>query len=113
MSNNELPETIYTLHEAAERLRTTPRVLARIARRYGRCAEIGRSLRFSEADIAALWQAIRVTAKEPWAYHAAPASAPTSDKAHARLLGRLSERRADKSLRDLMKRPRKPREPSG
>ncbi len=33
-------------------------MLARIARRYGRCAEIGRSLRFSEADIAALWQAI-------------------------------------------------------
>ncbi|MDF2810525.1 MAG: hypothetical protein K0S56_1556 [Microvirga sp.] len=94
MRNNELPETIYTLHEAAERLRTTPRMLARIARRYGRCAEIGRSLRFSEADIAALWQAIRVTAKEPWAYHAAPAAPGPADQ-------RLNE-----SLRELMKRPR-------
>lgn len=65
MRSNELPETIYTLQEAAERLRTTPRALARIARGYGRCAEIGRSLRFCEADIAALWEAIRVTAKEP------------------------------------------------
>lgn len=93
MRSNELPETIYTLQEAAERLRTTPRVLARIARRYGRCAEIGRSLRFSEADIAALWQAIRIQPKEPWAFHASTIPAP-------------SDLRLSQSLRELMKRPR-------
>ncbi|MBS7546281.1 helix-turn-helix domain-containing protein [Ancylobacter oerskovii] len=62
--------TIYTLEEAADRLRTTPRMVARLARRYGRCARIGREYRFSEGDLAALWDAIRLPAKEPWAHHA-------------------------------------------
>jgi hypothetical protein len=54
---------IYTLAEAAERLRTTGNALARLARRTGHCSQIGRDLRFSEADMEALWQELRVPAK--------------------------------------------------
>lgn len=51
---------IYTLAEAAERLRMSKNALARIARRTGHCAETGRNLLFSETDLDAIWEAIRV-----------------------------------------------------
>jgi len=55
---------IYTLAEAAERLRTTRHAVSRAARRYGLCAIIGRDLRFTEADLVALFEAMRVKPKD-------------------------------------------------
>jgi hypothetical protein len=56
---------IYTLTEAAQRMRTNKNALARLARRNGHCSTIGRALLFSEADLAALWEAMRVPATSP------------------------------------------------
>ena len=53
-------EKIYTLAEASERLRLNKNALARLARRTGHCAEAGRKLLFSETDLSALWQEMRV-----------------------------------------------------
>ena len=55
-----MPDTIYTLAEAAERFRMTKNALARLARRTGRCSQVGRDLLFSEADLAAIWESMRV-----------------------------------------------------
>ncbi|ODT69046.1 MAG: hypothetical protein ABS75_18520 [Pelagibacterium sp. SCN 63-23] len=62
MTETTLPK-IYTLGEAAERLRLNKNALARLARRTGHCAEAGRNLLFSEADLLALWDEMRVEPK--------------------------------------------------
>lgn len=60
-SINEMTlDTIYTLAEAAERFRMTKNALARLARRTGRCSQVGRDLLFSEADLAAIWESMRL-----------------------------------------------------
>ncbi|WP_390888803.1 helix-turn-helix domain-containing protein [Devosia neptuniae] len=53
-------DPIYTLAEAAERFRMTKNAVARLARRTGRCSQVGRHLLFSEADLAAIWESMRV-----------------------------------------------------
>lgn len=61
MSEQTLP-TIYTLAEAAERLRMNKNALSRLARRTGHCSQAGRNLLFSEEDLLALWEEMRVPA---------------------------------------------------
>jgi excisionase family DNA binding protein len=51
--------TIYTLEEAAEKLRLEKRTVAKIARKNGLCSLAGREYRFSEKDIIAIWDVIR------------------------------------------------------
>jgi hypothetical protein len=58
-------DTIYTADEAAERLRLTNRGVIKLAKQYGLCSRIGRDYLFSEADLLAIWQAIREPAKVP------------------------------------------------
>ncbi|MBX5234151.1 MULTISPECIES: hypothetical protein [unclassified Rhizobium] len=58
-------DTIYTVDEAANRLRLTNRALIKIAREYGYCSRSGRDYLFSEADLLAIWQALREPAKSP------------------------------------------------
>ncbi|MCZ0734573.1 helix-turn-helix domain-containing protein [Phreatobacter sp. AB_2022a] len=50
---------IYTTDEAAERLRLTRRAIIKLARQHGQCSRVGRDYLFSEADLLALWQALR------------------------------------------------------
>jgi hypothetical protein len=52
-------ETIYTLVEAAEKMRLKPRALAAFARERGFCAVHGRTVLFSESDLVAIWEAMR------------------------------------------------------
>ena len=76
--------TIYTLHEAAERMRLTPNALARLSRRTGHCSAVGRTLLFSEADLVALWESMRVVAKVPRNHqHAGYSEKVISEKAQA------------------------------
>lgn len=56
---------VYTLAEAAERLRLTNRGVAKIARRYGLCMVTGRKLLFTERDIEAILDTLRVAPAEP------------------------------------------------
>jgi len=56
-------DKIFTLAEAAERLRLNRNALARLARRTGHCAQAGRTLLFSESDLVAIWEEMRVPAK--------------------------------------------------
>lgn len=58
-------DAIYTSDEAAERLRLSNRGLIKIAKTYGYCSRAGRDYLFSEADLLAIWQAIREPAKAP------------------------------------------------
>lgn len=58
-------EKIYTLAEASERLRLNKNALARIVRRTGHCSVAGRTVLFSEGDLKAIWDAIRVQKSEP------------------------------------------------
>ncbi|MBO0719046.1 MAG: hypothetical protein J2P55_17185, partial [Rhizobiales bacterium] len=48
--------TVYTLREAAAELKLKPRMVAKIAKRYGLCSAFGRELLFSESDILAIWE---------------------------------------------------------
>ncbi len=58
-----LPQ-IYTLHEAAERLRMKPNALGRLARRKGLCAINGRDLFFSDRDLIDIAKIMRVAARD-------------------------------------------------
>lgn len=51
--------TIYTLEEAAAKLRLEKRTVAKLARKNGLCSLAGREYRFSDNDITAIWDAIR------------------------------------------------------
>lgn len=83
---------IYTLAEAAERLRTSKSAVSRIARRTGHCSIFGsRTMRFSESDLLALWDATRVTPTEP----------------RERLPARRSEEETRRRALELLGRPRK------
>ncbi len=64
MSQESL-DKIYTVDEAADRLRLTNRAIIKIARKYGCCSRFGRDYLFSEADLLAIWQVLREPAKEP------------------------------------------------
>lgn len=89
-----LPPTIYTLGEAAERLRMSRHALAKVARRTGHCSQAGRALLFSEADLAAIWLAMRVQPAEKGQEgpSLAVASIGLEERARA-LLARPSRRR--------------------
>lgn len=50
---------IYSLQEAAEYLKVSRHTLARAARRHGIGARFGRDIRFSEADVKEMWDAMR------------------------------------------------------
>lgn len=52
-------DTIFTTDEAAARLRLSRRGLIKLARTHGACSRNGRDYLFSEADLLALWQAMR------------------------------------------------------
>lgn len=56
---------VYTLAEAAERLRMNRHGLAKVARRIGACAQLGRQLLFTDADLEAIWADLRVPKKPP------------------------------------------------
>ncbi len=56
--------TIYTLHEAAEKLRIKPNALGRLARRQGLCAAHSRDLLFSGQDLNDIAEIMRVAARD-------------------------------------------------
>ncbi|MDX3976696.1 hypothetical protein [Shinella sp.] len=64
MSEEKLDQ-IYTADEAAVRLRLTNRALIKIARKHGCCSRFGRDYLFSEADLLAIWEALRESEREP------------------------------------------------
>ncbi|MGX1786145.1 helix-turn-helix domain-containing protein [Bosea sp. NPDC055332] len=51
--------TIYSLQEAADYLKVSKSALARAARRHGIGARFGREIRFNEADVKDMWEAMR------------------------------------------------------
>ncbi|MBN7807255.1 hypothetical protein JZX86_18030 [Agrobacterium rosae] len=58
-------DKIYSVAEAADRLRLSNRALIKVARKHGHCSRFGRDYLFSEADLLAIWQVLREPAKEP------------------------------------------------
>jgi hypothetical protein len=56
---------VYTLSEVGNHLRMTNRAVAKIARAHGLCTISGRTMTFTEEDIDAIKQAMRVAPKEP------------------------------------------------
>lgn len=56
---------VYTLSEVADHLRMTNRAVAKIARAHGLCMISGRTMTFTEEDIVAIKQVMRVAPKEP------------------------------------------------
>lgn len=55
---------IYDLDEAAAYLRVTKQAVARAARRHGIGSVFGRDLRFSDADVKGMWDALRCRPNE-------------------------------------------------
>lgn len=53
---------IYTLQEAADYLRVTKQSVARAARAHGIGSRFGRDVRFSDADVTEIWNAMRAPA---------------------------------------------------
>ena len=80
---------IYTLAEAAQKLRLNKNALARLARRTGHCSQAGRTLLFSEDDLLALWEEMRVRPDDR-RVHTSPAflSRDTRERALAFLVTR-------------------------
>ncbi len=72
MSLKAALETIYTLQEAAEKMRLKPRTLAKFAQERGICSVRGRAILFSEGDLVALWEAMRCAPTS--VFHARPSS---------------------------------------
>jgi class 3 adenylate cyclase len=62
-----MPElgNVYTLAEAAEHLRMTPRGVAKIARRHGLCMINGRVITLTGADIEGIKEAMRAAPADP------------------------------------------------
>lgn len=56
--------TIYSLQEAADQLRITKQALARAARRYGIGSVFGRHHRFTEDDLKAVLEAMKIRGEE-------------------------------------------------
>ncbi|MCJ7995905.1 hypothetical protein J5N58_08215 [Rhizobium cremeum] len=52
-------DKIYTADEAAERLRTTRRLIIKVGRELGACSVLQREYLFSEADLLKIWHAKR------------------------------------------------------
>ncbi len=63
--SQETHDKIYTADEAADRFRLPNRSAIKLARKHGYCSRFGRDYLFSEADLLALWQALREPAEEP------------------------------------------------
>ena len=87
---------IYDLGEAAGYLRISKSALARAARRHGIGARFGRDIRFNEADVKEVWEAM----------HAHPDTSPltsialrSDQKAFERLRKRALEELAAKAAR--------------
>lgn len=79
-----MDDQVYTLSEAAKRLRLTNRGVAKIARRYGLCMISGRVITLTESDIEGIKQALRAIPKDP---RSAPLKPPPSDyQLHKRLV---------------------------
>ncbi|WP_074471492.1 helix-turn-helix domain-containing protein [Bosea sp. BIWAKO-01] len=55
---------IYSLQEAAEYLRVSKQAVARAAKKHGIGARFGRDLRFNEADVQQMWEAMRCQPNE-------------------------------------------------
>jgi excisionase family DNA binding protein len=87
---------VYTFDEAAAKLRVSRQTMTTLIRRHPHFSKCGRVYRFSEADILAIWDAIR-SEKEP-----ATALGRSSSKRHPRPRNLTS---AD--LRLLTGKPRK------
>lgn len=85
----ETSNRIYTLAEAAARLRLTNRGLAKIARQHGLCMATGRKLLFTDRDLEAILDTLRVE--------------PTSPKS-ASIKPALSEYQTRKSLLELTRK---------
>ena len=75
-------ESIYTLAEAAEKMRLKPRTLAKFAQERGLCSLRGRVILFRESDLVANWEAMRC---EPTARWHVTSKATLSDRAYRRL----------------------------
>jgi hypothetical protein len=65
-------ERIYTLEEAAEKMRLKPRTLAKFAQDRGLCSVRGRAILFIESDLVAIWEAMRAPAKGPFGFSRSP-----------------------------------------
>ena len=52
-------DKIYTADEAAERLRTTRRLIIKVGRELGACSVLQREYLFSESDLLKIWHAKR------------------------------------------------------
>ncbi|CAM5183739.1 DNA binding domain-containing protein, excisionase family OS=Bosea thiooxidans OX=53254 GN=SAMN05660750_04072 PE=4 SV=1 [Bosea thiooxidans] len=56
--------TIYSLQEAADYLKASKQAVARAARRHGLGAVFGRHIRFTEDDVKAVYEALRIRGRE-------------------------------------------------
>ncbi|WP_457300031.1 hypothetical protein [Phyllobacterium sp. P5_D12] len=96
MSPKETLENIYTLDEAAEKIRLKPRTLAKFAQDRGLCSVRGRAILFSEGDLVAIWEAMRVPAKGTFGVSGLP---PQTHLSEARLMEKLRKLTAKKPRR--------------
>lgn len=91
---------IYTLDEAAERLRLNKRMVSKVARRVGACSRAGRDYLFTEDDLLEIWKAMRVEPTEGRvpARLIGPA-ALVEEKAYASLQARAAARKKNRNVR--------------
>lgn len=89
--------TIYSLQEAADYLKVSKSSLARAARRHGIGARFGREIRFNEADVKGVWEAMRAHPEAGSLTNSV--SKLSDDKAYKNLLKRAQEQRAAKAAR--------------
>lgn len=86
---------IYDLDEAAAYLRVSKHAVARSARRHGIGARFGRDIRFNEADVKDMWDAMR-THPDVSLQNSIPLR--SAEKAFESLMKRARDQRAAKLL---------------
>ncbi len=101
MTDNQGPlGKIYTLAEAAEYLRMSSKMVAKVGRREGLASMANGEFLFSDSDVVAIWNAMRCLPSN--ALHAPEANIGTSDVRTA-----MAEKYSDLLKTKTKKRPRR------
>lgn len=99
------PDKVYTMEEAAARLRISRRALQELVKRFPFYALNGNRKLFSEEDLGALWESMRPHSSSIEGHQNRSPTTPSADKMSARVQELIAERTTRPSPQGT-KRPR-------
>lgn len=95
-----MSEKVYTLEEAAEAMRMTPRGVAKVGKKHGCCMVAGRKILFTAEHLAKLQEALTWDSNSSNARRRTTSAEPPPDSAFARLLARATKTSPKRQTKD-------------